>query len=152
MTMDHRNRIYLRLRAYNSAPSLNEAWDVSWFHWHILCQCYLVEYAPRLFPGSSCHLQEFLSLEGRNPFYPVKKAEPGIFRVPEVFSIPAPPVSPLPPLLGKMPNFFRKSNLKAPLIGFSISDVHCHNFLLGFGCLSHFNSETEKLIKRSMKT
>ena len=61
---------------------------MSWSHWHILCQCYLVEYAPRLFPGSSCHLQEFLSLEGRNPFYPAKKAEPGIFRVPEVFSIP----------------------------------------------------------------
>ena len=61
---------------------------MSWSHWHILCQCYLVEYAPRLFPGSSCHLQEFLSLEGRNPFYPAKKAEPGIFRVPEVFFIP----------------------------------------------------------------
>ena len=37
------------------------------------------------------HLQEFLSLEGRNPFYPAKKAEPGIFRVPEVFFIPGVP-------------------------------------------------------------
>jgi len=25
------------------------------------------------------------------------------------------------------------------IIGFSISDVHCQNLLLGFGCFSHFN-------------
>ena len=61
---------------------------MSWSHWHILCQCYLVEYAPRLFPCSSNHPQEFLCIEGRNPFYPAKKAEPGIFRVPDVFFTP----------------------------------------------------------------
>ena len=43
---------------------------------------------PRLFPCSSHHPQEFLYLEGRNPFYPAKKAEPGIFRVPDVFFTP----------------------------------------------------------------
>merc|ERR1712181_45923 len=28
------------------------------------------------------------NLEGRNPFYPAKKAEPGIFRIPDVFFTP----------------------------------------------------------------
>ena len=32
--------------------------------------------------------QWFLNLEGRNPFYPAKKAEPGIFYVPDVFFYP----------------------------------------------------------------
>ena len=48
----------------------------------------LVKYASRLFPCSSHHPQEFLNLEGRNPFYPAKKAEPGIFRIPDVFFTP----------------------------------------------------------------
>ena len=56
---------------------------------YILCQYYLVEYASRLFPCSSHHPQEFLNLEGRNPFYPAKKAEPGIFRIPDAFFTPA---------------------------------------------------------------
>ena len=55
------------------------------WNWHILCQCHLVEYAPRLFPCSSHHPQVFLSIEGRNPFYPAKKAEPRIFWILEVF-------------------------------------------------------------------
>ena len=49
---------------------------------------YLVEYAPRLFPCSSHHPQEFLSLEWRNLFYPAKKAEPRIFWVPRVLFTP----------------------------------------------------------------
>ena len=65
------------------------------WNWHILCQCHLVEYAPRLFPCSSHHPQVFLSIEGRNPFYPAKKAEPRIFWILEVFFIPGgvPPFS-----------------------------------------------------------
>ena len=49
---------------------------------------------PRLFPCSSHHLEVFLSIEGRNPFYPAKKAEPRIFWILEVFFIPAGPPPP----------------------------------------------------------